>query len=552
MLNSIIRTPALILTVPLFALIAVSYPAHAEIYKWRDNRGVIQYSDRPPVESFTKVTRDEMVNALQTKDLCAVGPIVKNSPINVASNQNAGAFFSKFFRLSTTSTAPTTSLFKTSGSSGKLIRTSSTSTLTTSSTGTATTLATNTFKNTSFLAGGKNVTVLNFSKKPIKTVTTTPTTTTPTTTPTTGTTTPTTTAPTTTTTTAPTTTAPTTTVEAAPVVVATASPAPTTTTTTNTSANLIQVGLMPAVDISKNITPAVGFANLRIQPSSVTYPPSQGEFRIGCDVSHMSNDDPLVYPNQQGAAHHHTFFGNTSLNYKSDLMTLSSTGNSTCRGGIANRSAYWIPSFIDTATNTPILPNDTGFYYKSGEIDGTLIVAPPKGLRMIAGNSKAATATDAGSSYSCLPGPNSTRTSWPWHKGIPSGADCDAGDILVVAVGFPQCWDGKNLDSPNHKDHMAYPSHRTTAPNFYCPATHPIAIPRITMNVKFNITKPNQTATWRLASDNYANTSPGGYSVHADWVNGWDETVMAGIIKNCINAKRDGHSHLLCDGRTLY
>ena len=67
-----------------------------------------------------------------------------------------------------------------------------------------------------------------------------------------------------------------------------------------------------------------------------------------------------------------------------------------------------------------------------------------------------------------------------------------------------------------------------------------------------DITKPNQTATWRLASDNYSKTLPGGYSAHADWVNGWDETVMAGIIKNCINAKRDGHSHLLCDGRTLY
>ena len=74
MLNSIIRTPALILTVPLFSLIAVSYPAHAEIYKWRDNRGVIQYSDRPPVENFTKVTRNEMVNALQTN---AVRPWVR-------------------------------------------------------------------------------------------------------------------------------------------------------------------------------------------------------------------------------------------------------------------------------------------------------------------------------------------------------------------------------------------------------------------------------------------------------------------------------------------
>ncbi|MES2547633.1 MAG: DUF1996 domain-containing protein [Pseudomonadota bacterium] len=555
MLNSIIRTPALALTLPLFALIAASYPAHAEIYKWRDNRGVIQYSDRPPVESFTKVTRNEMVNALQTKELCAVGPIVKNNPISVASYQSASAFFSKFLTAGNTSTSPikTSGLIKTAAGAGTLSKTSTTSPtankLSTSTTSLLTTSSTikTTSSNLSFLSGGKTVTVLGFSKKPVKTVATV---TSPTTTTTTTTVPTTTTAPTTTTTT----TAPTTTTVTQPVQVAVASPAPTTTTTSSTSANLIQVGLMPAVDISKNIIPAVGFSNLRIEPTTFPYGSGAGEFRIGCKVSHMSNDDPLVYPNQQGAAHHHTFFGNTSVNYKSDLMTLSSTGNSTCTGGIANRSAYWIPSIIDTSTNTAIVPDDTGFYYKAGNIDGTLIVAPPKGLRMIAGNSKATSeSTSSGHNYSCLPGPNSTRQTWPWNKSFPAGANCEAGDLLIVQVPFPQCWDGKNLDSPNHQDHMAYPSHRTDQlPNFYCPATHPVAIPMITVNVKFNITKANQTATWRLASDNYDKSLPGGYSLHSDWVNGWDETVMAGIIKNCINQKRDAHSHLLCDGRTLY
>ena len=571
MLNSIIRTPALILTVPLFALIAVSYPAHAEIYKWRDNRGVIQYSDRPPVENFTKVTRNEMVNALQTKDLCAVGPIVKNSPISVASNQNAGAFFFKFLRSSTTSTAPTTStsLFKTSGSSAKLIRTSATSTMTTGSTNTTNRLAStsssfgsNTFKNTTTLFGGKNVTVLGFSKKPINTVVSTPTTATPTTITTTPTTTaPTTTVPTTTTTTAPSITAPTTTVEAAPLVVATASPAPTTTTTTtttttNTSANLIQVGLMPAVDISKNMVPAVGFNSLRIKATTEVAPNSAGEFRVSCGYSHMSNDDPLVYPNQQGAAHHHTFFGNTSVNFKSDLNTFGAVGNSTCSGGTMNRSAYWVPSMINTETNTPIVPNGNALiYYKSGAIDGTLIKAPPKGLRMIAGNAKATNnSVYNNTGFTCHPGPNSTRTSWPRTMEIPSGSKCETGDDLMFSVFFPQCWDGVNLDSPNHKDHMAYPLHRSNQlPNFYCPTTHPVAIPQIAVNVHFRVTSVDKLEKWRLASDNYTfNGTNAGYSAHSDYVEGWDRTAMEGIIKNCINAKKDGHAHLLCDGRMFY
>lgn len=529
MLNSIIRKPALVLTVPLFALLAASYPAHAEIYKWRDNRGVIQYSDRPPVENFTKATSNEMVNALQTKDLCTTGPIVKSSPVNVASNQNVGAFFSKFLRASTTTSSPTTtvSLLKASSSSGKLSRASTTSTRSGST-------STNT-KNISFLSGGKSVTVLGFSKKPIKTSTTSTTTTTTTTSPTTTTTT----SPTSTTTIEPTST--TTTTE--PVLVATAGPTSTTTTTNSTSSTLIQVGLMPTVDISKNMIPALGASTLRIAPTTEVASNGFGEFRIVCTPSHMSNDDPVVYPNQQGAAHHHTFFGNVTTDYKSDLMTLSSTGNSTCSGGIMNRSSYWAPSMIDTTTNAAIVPSFSIFYYKTG-VDGSLVTPPPKGLRMIAGNSKATDSLTAQSQYTCVPPEGVSRPFFGWSKHIPS---CPAGDSMQMAVGFPQCWDGKNLDSPNHKDHMA------NDVGGVCPSTHPVAIPQITEVLYYKVNAVNETSKWRLSSDNYAfNGSNAGYSAHADWVNGWDEAAMASVVKNCINAKKDGHAHLLCDGRMFY
>src|SRR5690349_3007618 len=35
--------------------------------------------------------------------------------------------------------------------------------------------------------------------------------------------------------------------------------------------------------------------------------------------------------------------------------------------------------------------------------------------------------------------------------------DCAVGTELWMVVVFPQCWDGVNLDSPDHKSHMAYP-----------------------------------------------------------------------------------------------
>jgi len=50
------------------------------------------------------------------------------------------------------------------------------------------------------------------------------------------------------------------------------------------------------------------------------------------------------------------------------------------------------------------------------------------------------------------------------------------------------CWDGKNLDSPDHKSHVAYPA---AGPQTFtgssvggaCPATHPVKIPQIMLEV---------------------------------------------------------------------
>jgi len=48
------------------------------------------------------------------------------------------------------------------------------------------------------------------------------------------------------------------------------------------------------------------------------------------------------------------------------------------------------------------------------------------------------------------------------------------------------CWDGKNLDSPNHKDHVGYPAAGPAGfdPSRYtCPDTHPVKIPQLMLEV---------------------------------------------------------------------
>ena len=57
---------------------------------------------------------------------------------------------------------------------------------------------------------------------------------------------------------------------------------------------------------------------------------------------------------------------------------------------------------------------------------------------------------------------------------------------------------------------------------------------------------------WRLSSDNYDPSLPGGYSSHGDWFNGWKSDVSDAWAKNCVQARKDCHSHLLGDGRKIF
>ena len=316
---------------------------------------------------------------------------------------------------------------------------------------------------------------------------------------------------------------------------------------------VFQQGLMPTVDKTKEIAPRAGFSDIRIRTTGAQ-PGNPGDiaFRIFCGVSHMNNDDPMLFPNQKDATHHHTYFGNTSVKFNSDLSNLSAVGNSTCWGGTMNRSAYWHPSMID-ANGTPMPPDDSNgngqgvlFYYKAG-FDGVRpedIKPAPKGLRIFTGNSNAKIASEVmDTKYHCLNHSNGTDYLTN-SKAIPN---CGVGHSVTMQVSFPRCWDGKNLDSPNHKDHMSH------ALNGSCPASHPVPIPQITFNMRWKVTKPNEALTWRLSSDNYAfNGSNAGYSAHADYVAAWDEALFATLVKNCLNAKRDCGGDKMGDGRVYY
>ncbi|OYY65286.1 MAG: hypothetical protein B7Y51_03315 [Burkholderiales bacterium 28-67-8] len=306
-----------------------------------------------------------------------------------------------------------------------------------------------------------------------------------------------------------------------------------------------QPGNMPAIDITKIPFTNPGFSDIRLRPTTQVVqasPDGTGNFRDKCALSHMAFNDPLVFPGQPGASHLHMFFGNTSTDAFSTVDSLTSSGNSSCNGGIMNRTAYWVPAVIDTSTGTPLEPGLVLFYYKSSGIDPSKIQPLPVGLRMFAGNPKATSESTASGRFSCENVPVGVPKP-PTAYSIPN---CPVGSKLFVNINFPRCWDGVNLDSPDHRSHMAYQQGNA------CPSTHPVAIPEVAYELIYPIKVANAPLLWRLSSDNYDTSSPGGYSMHGDWMNGWNKDLMNIWLKNCVQSGSDCHADLLGDGRQYY
>ena len=102
---------------------------------------------------------------------------------------------------------------------------------------------------------------------------------------------------------------------------------------------------------------------------------------------------------------------------------------------------------------------------------------------------------------------------------------CTPGSQLTLRVQFPDCWDGVNLDSADHKSHMAYSSRPRKSDTHICPRSHPVLVPILLLRVTY-------------ASDGGPDVrlSPGDVDAgHADFVNAWDQEALAKLVRNCLN-----------------
>jgi hypothetical protein len=236
------------------------------------------------------------------------------------------------------------------------------------------------------------------------------------------------------------------------------------------------------------------------------------EFHASCFVSHHANDDPIVFPNLPGASHNHTFLGNKSTNAASTFESLKA-GNTNCDPS-GDKASYWVPTlYKDGVAYDP--KDDTIIYYGSRLVDVSRVIPFPPGLRMIVGDAKQQSSPDGSQFFCSGPGGEIGRSA---DGKFPR---CAAGDFLVRQLMFPDCWDGRHLDSPNHKDHMSWMD-GTGA----CPASHPWAIPSVSMMLVYRLNTDTEGIT--LASGTYA-------SMHGDFFNAWDENELARRVRDCID-----------------
>lgn len=256
------------------------------------------------------------------------------------------------------------------------------------------------------------------------------------------------------------------------------------------------------------ILAVLGFLNPA--PALAVEPVLPNNFVTRCLFSHAAPDDPIVHPGVPGDSHNHTFVGNVSTDAFSTVDSLRSAATTCHRLG--DTAAYWMPTLY--VNGTPVMPNLSTIYYRRRTVDP--VSTFPPGFKLIAGDAHAAGPQSLKvTNWNCGP---KAKLTIPRSSSVPTCPNTRR-KRLQLHVTFPDCWDGVNLDSADHKSHMAYSSAGE------CPDGYPVALPEVTMNYAYPT----------LGGPSVTLASGGQFTAHADFFNAWDEAELQALIDRCLN-----------------
>ncbi|KAF2649300.1 hypothetical protein K491DRAFT_208702 [Lophiostoma macrostomum CBS 122681] len=266
--------------------------------------------------------------------------------------------------------------------------------------------------------------------------------------------------------------------------------------------------------------------------------PASGFFVLQC-YSRLVDErvDPILSPGV-ASGHVHVISGGNGFNATMDYKKARTSTCSTCNFK-QDLSNYWTPKLYFEAQNgsflsVPIIVDTNGgnlggmtvYYLTRGGPDNDKLRAFPPDFRMIAGDSTKRKATNdfAGQAvtHKCIgvDGPDS--------MGLPT-TQCDT---IRAQITFPACWDGKNLDSADHKSHVSYPKDGTYDGG-RCPSTHPVHLATLFYEASYDTRSFKNIWYGDKQPFVFANGDATGYGYHGDFINGWDEAILQKGLDKC-------------------
>ncbi|MER5181445.1 DUF1996 domain-containing protein [Streptomyces sp. NPDC002896] len=273
---------------------------------------------------------------------------------------------------------------------------------------------------------------------------------------------------------------------------------------------------------------------------------SRGSFTSSCGTNEngkFNTDNVIVAPGVSNGAHHlHDYVGNQANDAFANNDTFANA-ETTCANQGDKSSYYWPVLRVQDGTNEFDAGADGGG--KEGNVGRVLraeqaqikfvgnaqskVVAMPKFLRIITGDAKALTNGDANAnaSWSC--------TGFEDRQLTDKYPLCPDGSKVVRTFDFQSCWDGQNIDSANHRTHVAFADPATGA----CPANFK-AIPQLTMRLVYDVQRPtveNGQVQNPFAVDGFPEQLHKPITDHDDFINVFDENLMNKMV-DCINGGR--------------
>ncbi|MEU8034586.1 DUF1996 domain-containing protein [Streptomyces sp. NPDC049099] len=273
---------------------------------------------------------------------------------------------------------------------------------------------------------------------------------------------------------------------------------------------------------------------------------SRGTFSSDCGVNAnglFNSDNVIVAPGVSNGAHHfHDYVGNQGNNAFAGDDDLAKADTSCADQG--DRSTYYWPVLRlqngtqerDAGSPGGGTEGNAGRIVTPKQVTLTFVGNPhakvtamPRFLRIITGDAKAFVngPGNANASWSC--------TGYEDRQLKDKYPLCPPGSDVVRTFRFQSCWDGRNIDSANHRTHVAF-----TATDGSCPAGFR-PIPQLVQRIVYDVKAPSLQDGGRtvplFAVDSFPEQLHKPVTDHGDFINVFDEDLMRDMV-DCINSGR--------------